>query len=118
MYHKIIPQTLERDAFEALCKRWGLASQRPIHHFRTTNSHCVIRFEGSPNDKKMATINQVFVSDTTYFEIERFYYITFILDTHSRYILGYSVSDRLTTEKTTLPALKMFLKNRQYTLPK
>lgn len=117
MYHKIMPQMLGRDAFEDLCKTWGFASSRPINYCRTTNSYGVTRFDNLLVDNKITAINQAFVSDITYFELDRFYYITFILDAHSRYILGYSLSDRLTTEKTTLPAFKMMLKNRQNNLP-
>lgn len=118
MYYKIMPQMLGRDAFEALCKRWGLASEKPVNYCRTTNSYGVTRFDNLLINCTVTSINQAFVSDITYFEVDRFYYITFILDAHSRYILGYSVSDRLTTEKTTLPALKMLLKNRQHSMPK
>ena len=118
MYYKILPQTFGRDRFEAICKSWGLASERPINYCRTTNSYGVTRFDNLLTNSTITSINQAFVSDITYFELERFYYITFILDAHSRLILGYSVSDRLTTEKTTLPALKMLIKHRKNSLPK
>jgi putative transposase len=35
------------------------------------------------------------------------------MDAFSRYIVGYSVSSRLTTEQTTLPALQMLLRYRR-----
>ena len=61
----------------------------------------------------LTAINQAWQSDITYFEIGgRFYYITFIEDSFSRRILGYSVSKRLTTEQTTLPALNMAINLR------
>ncbi|MBK8820619.1 MAG: DDE-type integrase/transposase/recombinase [Saprospiraceae bacterium] len=52
-------------------------------------------------------INQVWSSDITYYEVGGiFYYLTFILDNYTRKIIGHSVSGRLTTEHTSLPAIK------------
>ena len=118
MYHKIQPHTIGRDKFELLCKVWGYASQRPVNYHRTTDSSGVIRFENLFELAKITGINQAYVSDITYFELGRFYYITFIMDAYTRYILGYSVSDRLLTENTTLPAIKMAIKTRKNNLPK
>lgn len=118
MYHKIAPETIGRDRFEALCFDWGFAVQKPFNYRRTTDSNGVIRFENLLEKATVTAINQAFVSDITYFELDRFYYITFIMDAYSRYILGHSVSRRLTTEQTTLPALKMAIKARRNNLPK
>ena len=53
-------------------------------------------------------------SDITYIAVNgRFYYITFIVDAFSRMIVGYSVSQRLFTEDTVIPALKMAVKFRK-----
>jgi putative transposase len=40
------------------------------------------------------------------------YYITFIIDNYSRFIVGWSVSDGLKTEQPTLRALKLAVKRR------
>lgn len=117
MYYKILPETIGRDKFEYLCYKWGFMIEKPFNYHRTTNSIGVIRFENLLIGTDVTAINQVFVSDITYFELDRFYYITFILDAFTRYIIGYSVSDRLTTEKTTLPALKQAIKTRKRDLP-
>ena len=53
-------------------------------------------------------------SDITHIAVNgRFYYITFIVDAFSRVIVGYSVSQRLFTEDTVIPALKMAVKFRK-----
>lgn len=113
MYFKIKPQSLGRDKFEALCREWGFLTHKPVNYRRTTDSRGVTRFDNLLASANINAINQAFVSDITYYEVMRFYYITFILDAFSRYIVGYSVSDRLTTEKTTLPALQMAIKHRK-----
>lgn len=117
MYYKIQPETLGRDKFEAFCYDWGYIIEKPINYHRTTYSNGVVRFDNLMINTVVTAINQAFVSDITYFELDRFYYITFVLDAYTRYIVGYSVSDRLTTEKTTLPALQQAIKKRKNNLP-
>jgi putative transposase len=85
---------------------------------RTTNSSGVIRFENRLEGLVLTGIDQAYASDITYFEVNnRFYYLTFIIDCYSRRILGHSLSERLTTEQTTLPALKNAIKTRKSKLP-
>ena len=118
MYHKIMPENIGRDKFEGLCREWGYNSERIINHQKTTNSNGVIRFENHLAGLVLTGVNQAFSSDITYFDIGgRFYYITFIMDCFSRMILGHSVSKRLTTEQTTMPALQMAIKTRGRILP-
>lgn len=108
MYYKLQPQGIGRDKFESLCSEWEMVLQRPVNYARTTFSNGVVRFDNLLNDYQVTDINQVFVSDITYYEVNRiFYYITFIMDAFSRYILGHAVSKRLTTEQTTLKAFEM-----------
>lgn len=116
MYYKIKPLTMGRDKFEAFCGEWGFTMEKPVNYQRTTNSNGVVRFENLLVKANITGINQAFVSDITYFELDRFYYITFIMDAFTRFIIGHSVSSRLTTEKTTLAALRMAIKQRK-TLP-
>lgn len=117
MYHKIQPETIGRDKFEALCFAWGYMVEKPVNYHRTTNSNGVIRFDNLMVNAIITGINQVFVSDITYYELDKFYYITFILDAYSRYIIGHNISDRLTTEKTTLPSLEKAIRTRKNNLP-
>lgn len=108
MYFKLNPQSMGRDRFEEFCREEGLMVERIKNWRRTTDSTGVVRFDNLLSGMNLITLNQAWQSDITYFEINgRFYYITFILDSFSRRILGYSVSRRLTTEVTTLVALKM-----------
>lgn len=114
MYVMINPQSMGRDKFEQFCYLYGfkLAVKRSFH--KTTNSLGVTRFENLIIDFKLTGVNQVWASDITYYRIgERFYYITFILDLYSRFIVGYAVSVGMLTEQTTIPALNMALKLRE-----
>jgi putative transposase len=114
MYVMIQPQSMGRDRFEQFCYLYGfkLAIKRAYH--KTTNSLGVTRFENLIISKELTGINQVWASDITHYRIgERFYYITFILDLYSRFIVGHAVSPGMFTEQTTIPALNMALKQRQ-----
>ena len=114
MYYKLRPESMGRDSFEVFCKSQSLMSRKKKNLRRTTDSSGVIRFDNLIENMKVSTINQVWQSDITYFEVNRrFYYITFIIDGYSRKIVGYNVSKRLLTEQTTLPALKMALQLRK-----
>lgn len=114
MYVMIQPQSMGRDKFEQFCFLYGfkLAVKRAFH--RTTNSLGVTRFENLVTGLELTSVNQAWASDITYYRIgERFYYITFILDLYSRFIVGYAVSIGMLTEQTTIPALNMALKERK-----
>lgn len=113
MYYKLQPEFMGRDAFEEFCKQEGLQSKKYRNFQRTTDSKGVIRFPNLLENTKAEQLDQIWTSDITYYELkERFYYLTFIQDACSRRIVGYSVSNRLQTEETTLPALKMAIKSR------
>lgn len=114
MYHLLRPEFIGRDAFEAFCRTYGLVSERPFNHHRTTDSRGVTRFENLTISLDLNRLNQLWVSDITYFEVDkRFYYLTFILDAFFRLIVGHSVSRRLFTEHTTLNALEMAVTYRK-----
>jgi putative transposase len=62
---------------------------------------------------EVTRVNQVFVSDITYFDLgSDTLYLTFIMDLYNREIVGYSESDNLRTENTTIPALYRVIKER------
>ncbi len=114
MYYKLQPQTLGRDAFEQFCKELNLTRQKPLKRWKTTDSRGVVRFENLLKDLKITRINQAYQCDITYFEINGvFYYITLITDCFSKRIVGHSVSKRLFTEQTTLPALRKAIRTRR-----
>lgn len=113
MYYMIRPKGIGRDKFELLCKELGITSRRIRNYRITTDSRGVTRFDNLTLNITLNRINQLWQSDITYFEVNnRFYYITFIIDAFSRVIVGYSVSDSLNTEKTTLKAMKMAVSQR------
>jgi hypothetical protein len=113
IYYKIKPSGIGRDKFENLCAIWGYSIERKVSSRRTTNSNGVIRFDNLLSTEVLDDIDQAYCSDITYFEVEgMFFYITFILDCYSRRILGHSVSNRLVTEATTIPAIKIAIKTR------
>ncbi len=115
MYYKLQPEFMGRDAFEEFCREEGLQSKKHRNFHKTTDSNGVIRFPNLLEGIKAERVNQVWSSDITYYELkDKFYYLTFIIDACSRRIVGHSVSDRLQTEETTLPALKMAIKSRGY----
>jgi transposase InsO family protein len=100
MYFKLLPQRIKRDKFESLYKEWELVQQRPISRAKTTFGSGVIHFDNMLNDYKVAAIDEAYDSNITYCEVDKkFYYITFIIDAFSRYVLGYAVLKRLVTEQ-------------------
>jgi putative transposase len=116
MYYKLKPEIMGRDAFERFCKEEGLMSVCQRNWRRTTDSSGVVRFENLMVNFKIESLNQIWQSDITYFDLKgKFYYITFIEDSYSRKIIGHHVSKSLYTEQTTLPALETAIKNRKNT---
>jgi putative transposase len=107
MYIMLQPETMGRDQFERFCLEAGYRVKKLKNYRVTTNSLGVTRFPNMIKDLEVTRINQVFVSDITYFEVgPRVYYLTFIMDLFNREIAGWSASDNLRTENTTLPALR------------
>lgn len=114
MYRLLAPQHIGRDRFIELCHENGYLIEVKKAFHRTTDSKGVIRFKNLIVDYKLTRVNQVWVSDITYYRIsDQFYYLTFIMDLYSRYIVGYNVSEYLYTHETTIPALTMAINVRQ-----
>lgn len=113
LYTILQPDCIGRDRFEKLCFENGFRLEKIKAYKRTTDSNGVIRFPNLIVGREFTCINQAWGSDITYYQIgETFYYLTFIIDLYSRVIVGFSVSKRLVTAETTLPALKMALQQR------
>jgi transposase InsO family protein len=113
MYIKLRPSTMGRDRFERFCFDYGFRVQKLKNFRKTTNSEGVTRFPNRIKDIKLTGVNQVFVSDITYYEMgNRFYYLTLIMDLYNREIVGWSASSNLRTECTTLPALHRLIQRR------
>lgn len=114
MYYMVRPDSIGRDKFEYLCKELGFKSLCNPNQMKTTCSSGVQRFENLVLNYKPIRINEVFYSDITYFRVgNRFFYLTFIVDGFSRFIVGYSVSKTLNTDCTVLKALLMAIKLRK-----
>jgi transposase InsO family protein len=113
IYLKLQPSCMGRDKFERFCMDSGYRIKQ-LKNFRvTTNSLGVTRFPNMIKDLEVTRVNQVFVSDITYFDIgPDTYYLTFIMDLYNREIVGCSASDNLRTESTTLPALHKLINER------
>ncbi len=112
IYFKIRPQGIGRDKFEAYCYECGYRVKKTKNFRTTTDSRGVTRFPNLIKDFEVTGVNQVFVSDITYYEmLGKFFYITLIMDLYNREIVGFSASKSLRTEDTTLPALKLMVRN-------
>ena len=110
MYDMIRPQTMGRDSFIEFYNESGLKLKAVKNYRRTTNSSGVIHFPNLVIGFELTGVNQVWVSDITYFELNgRFCYLTFIMDLFSRKIKGYVASKSLRTIDTTIAALTMAL---------
>lgn len=113
MYRLLNPVHMGRDRFEVFCFANGFKVRVKRAYHRTTNSWGVTRFSNLLDGYKLTGVNQIWVSDITYYRIgDKFYYLTFIMDRYSRFIVGHSASESLLTTGTTIPALTMALKAR------
>jgi len=114
MYFMLQPKTMGRDHFEKFCFENGYKVEQKRKFNKTTDSRGVKRFDNLLLTLvELTGINQLWVSDITYFRIaERFYYLTFITDIFNREIVGHNASDSLLTTQTTIPALKMAIRKR------
>jgi len=112
LYHKLRPATMGRDRFYDWyrAQRFTIMPEKNWH--RTTDSSGVIRFKNLVDGLQVNKVNQVWVSDITYYEMgDQFFYLTFIMDQYSRKIKGFHASRSLRTEETTLPALRMAMRH-------
>ncbi len=113
IYLKLQPSCMGRDQFERFCMDSGYRLKQLRNYRITTNSLGVTRFPNLIKDMTVTRVNQVFVSDITYYDIgPKTYYLTLIMDLFNREIVGWSASDNLRTESTTLPALYKLISQR------
>jgi len=113
IYLKLQPACMGRDQFERFCMDSGYRIKKLKNYRVTTNSIGVTRFPNHLKNIKVTRVNQAFVSDITYFDIDSdTYYLTFIMDLYNREIVGWSASDNMRTENTTLPALHRVITER------
>lgn len=109
MYEYYRPEGIGRDAFVSIGLCYGFRTKVFRNQTRTTFSSPYSRYPNLLADKVINNVNQLWSSDLTYFKIaEKFYYIVFIMDVYSRYIVGYSVADNMRADNNAR-ALKMAL---------
>lgn len=85
--------------------------------FKVT-THSDHKYPISPNllrqDFKTDSANKKWVSDITYiWTLEGWLYLTTIMDLYNRKVIGWSMSNRMTTNTTTIPALNYALRENQ-----
>jgi transposase InsO family protein len=113
IYLKLKPSFMGRDQFERFCMDSGYRLKRLRNYRVTTNSLGVTKFSNKIQGLEVTRVNQVFVSDITYFDIgSDTYYLTLIMDLYTREIVGWSASDNMRTENTTIPALHRLIRER------
>ena len=93
----------------------GLKSKLSKKFKITTNSkhNYLIAENVLDRDFKATQISQKWVSDITYIQTkEGFLYLTTIIDLYDRKLIGWSLSNTMSTDDTTLAAWRMAIKNR------
>lgn len=100
-----------RDAFLELLSRNGLlVKRRKVKPYTTNSRHWYKKYPNLVENIEISGPNQLWVSDITYLSIESgFVYLSLITDAYSKKIVGFHVSDNLSS-LNNLIALKMALK--------
>lgn len=94
--------------YSKLSKKFKVTTNSKHNHFVVPN---ILKREFTVKEPSKA-----WVSDITYIQTkDGFLYLTIILDLFDRKIIGWSLSNGLSTKQTTLSAWKMALKNRKIT---
>jgi putative transposase len=103
IYNLLTPDWIGRDRFIEIGMEYGLGIKMERSFQRTTFSTKSAWFGNLTAGLHITGINQVWVSDITYFRVgDVFYYLTFIVDVYSRRILGYIASTDLRAEANCL----------------
>jgi len=98
-----------RDKTEAMLMGSGFRVKYPPNYVKTTHSVRLSRFKNLIEGLVIRNINKVVQTDITYLWVkDRFYYLVFIIDVYSRYIVGHHCSCSLETE-ANIKALQMMI---------
>ena len=101
-----------RDKTEALLISAGFRVIYPPNYIKTTHSVRFRQFGNLIEGMVLTNINTVVQTDITYLWVkDRFYYLVFIIDVYSRFIIGYHASCGLEAE-ANMQALKMIIQLR------
>jgi putative transposase len=110
LYSVLKPKQMGRIRFENLLRENGFNLSRVKNYFRTTDSSWV-RYKNLIAGRSLNDINQVWVSDITYYMLkDRMCYITTLMDLYSRRIIGFVVSLTMSSEESSMKCLRMALK--------
>lgn len=102
-----------RDKFIEIGMNANLNISLPKNYTRTTFSTKSKRYQNLLVDKAFDDINQIWVTDITYFRIgESFTYICFLMDVYSRRIIGYQAATSLHAQ-LCMDTLNRALKTRK-----
>ena len=108
---KIGSEDVGINRFERFVSEQGLSVKKPSSFIRTTYS-CPLKYPNLINGIKLNGINQLWVSDITYFSTPNgTLYIVLIMDVYSRRIIGYSASNNMRVINNR-EALKVSFKTR------
>lgn len=120
IFYQVKPDIVGRDKFLSIGAELGLSLPRPKNYQRTTFSNKYASYPNLTTNLEIRDINQVWVSDITYFFANNiFYYITFVEDVYSRRIIGFSASTNLQAQsccKALSDAIKCRANDRRGTL--
>jgi len=109
IYEQFEPEGIGRDSFISLGLREGYrlkVFQSPI---KTTRSIPSRRYQNLLQKIELTNVNQVWVSDITYYQLEEsHYYIVLLMDLYSRRLIGYSGANNMRASNN-IAALKMAL---------
>ena len=115
IYDLVQPKGIGRDAFIALGLREGYRLKALEKQMRTTHSIKSNRYTNLLGGRSFTAVNQLWSSDITYvYCLNRFYYLSLIMDVYSRRIIGYHLADNLRADNN-FSALKMALHLRGIT---
>ncbi len=107
MYELLRPENIGRYKFITFAVANGYGVQRIRNFQKTTHSSRIYKYQNLINGLVVYDINNVWVSDITYFELgDTFYYLQFIEDVYSRRIIG-SIAYPTLQAKANLYALIM-----------
>jgi putative transposase len=107
-----------RDAFFAYLRSEHLLIKPKKNYTKTTNSkHWLRKYPNLLPEVKLERAEQVFVSDITYIKSrERTHYLSLVTDAYSRKIVGYKLSDDMSSENV-VKALRMAINTRKTNKP-
>jgi putative transposase len=109
LYHKLQPGFVGRDAFVDFGMENGFEPVLKFKKPKTSRSPNQKTYQNLLYDLKIVDINQVWVTDITYFKVKgKWYYISMVIDLYSRRVIGFKVAKSMHAQ-ASLDALQMAL---------